>query len=46
MSKVSYSQYSTWHTCPLKYKLNYVDRLGKYESNIHLVFGTSIYLYV
>jgi len=43
MSKVSYSQYSVYSSCPFQYKLNYVDRLGIYESNIHLVFGTSMH---
>jgi len=43
MSKVSYSQYSVYSSCPFQYKLNYVDRLGIYESNIHLVFGSSMH---
>ena len=43
MSRVSYSQYSVYSSCPFQYKLNYVDRLGIYESNIHLVFGTSMH---
>lgn len=43
MARVSYSQYSIWSTCPQQYKLNYVDKLGIYVSNIHLVFGTSMH---
>lgn len=43
MSKVSYSQYSIWSQCPLQYKLNYVDKIGEYSSNIHLIYGTSIH---
>ena len=29
--------------CPLRWKLNYVDRLKISESNIHLIFGTSMH---
>ena len=43
MSRVSYSQFSMWSHCPKQYKLNYVDRIGEYESNIHLVFGVAMH---
>ena len=43
MGRVSYSQYSMWSACPQQYKLKYVDKIGVYESNIHLVFGTSMH---
>lgn len=45
MSKkvVSYSQYTTYHQCQQKYKLQYIDKLGINESNIHSVFGTSLH---
>ena len=39
---VSYSQYSLWATCPQQWKLKYIDG-HKDESNINLVFGTSIH---
>ena len=29
--------------CPLKWKLNYIDRLSIFESNIHLLFGTAMH---
>jgi Holliday junction resolvase-like predicted endonuclease len=40
--KVSYSQYSTWSTCPHSWKLKYVDKLRE-PTNIHLIFGTAIH---
>ena len=40
---VSYSQYSMYYKCPRSWKLAYVDNLRKKESNIHLVFGTSMH---
>ena len=43
MTKVSYSQYSMYSSCPQQYKLNYVDKVGTSESNIHLVFGTAMH---
>jgi hypothetical protein len=43
MARVSYSQFSMWSSCPQQYKLQYVDKLGVYNSNVHLVFGTSMH---
>jgi hypothetical protein len=43
MTKVSYSQYSMYSSCPQQYKLNYIDKVGTNESNIHFVFGTSMH---
>ncbi len=40
---VSYSQYSLWSTCPLQWKLKYVDGLRDEDSNINLIFGTSMH---
>ena len=40
---VSYSQYSMYYKCPRSWKLAYIDNLRKKESNIHLVFGTSMH---
>ena len=40
---VSFSQYSMYYKCPRSWKLAYVDNLRKKESNIHLVFGTSMH---
>ena len=40
---VSYSQYSTWKTCPFKWKLQKIDKVKKYESSIHAVFGTAVH---
>lgn len=40
---VSYSQFSTWHQCPQKFKLERIDKIGEYASNIHLVFGSAMH---
>jgi len=43
MAKVSFSQYQTYNTCPRKYKLQYIDKLGESSANIHTIFGSSIH---
>ena len=43
MGKISYSQISMYTDCPLRWKLNYVDKLRISESNIHLIFGTAMH---
>lgn len=43
MAKVSFSQFSTWSTCPQQYKLRYIDKLGESSANIHTIFGTSMH---
>jgi hypothetical protein len=43
MAKVSFSQFSTWSSCPQQYKLRYIDRLGESSANIHTIFGTSMH---
>lgn len=43
MTKVSFSQYSTYSTCPRMYKHQYVDKLGESSANIHTIFGTAMH---
>ena len=43
MSRISYSQLSMYSDCPLRWKLNYVDKLRISESNIYLIFGTAMH---
>jgi len=43
MKKISYSQYNQWVTCPYKWKLNYIDKLGVFTDSIHTMFGTSMH---
>jgi hypothetical protein len=43
MGRISYSQLSMFSECPLRWKLNYVDKLRVSESNIYLVFGTAMH---
>jgi CRISPR/Cas system-associated exonuclease Cas4 (RecB family) len=41
MTKVSFSQYSTYSTCPRMYKHQYIDKLGESSANIATIFGTA-----
>ena len=43
MARVSFSQYSTYSSCPQQYKLRYIDKLGESSANIFTIFGTSIH---
>ena len=43
MTKVSFSQYSTYSTCPRMYKHQYIDKLGESSANVHTIFGTSMH---
>ncbi len=43
MGKISYSQYSQYATCPKRWKLNYIDKLGSYSQSIHTLFGTAMH---
>ena len=43
MNKISYSQISMFNECPLRWKLNYIDKLSISESSIHLIFGTAMH---
>jgi len=43
MGRVSYSQLSLWQNCPFQWKLRYIDRPIKPETNIHLVFGSAMH---
>tara|TARA_B110000503_G_scaffold78397_1_gene120494 strand:+ start:1804 stop:2670 length:867 start_codon:yes stop_codon:yes gene_type:complete len=43
MAKVSFSQFSTWSSCPQQYKLRYIDKLGESSANIHTLFGTAMH---
>ena len=43
MNRISYSQLSLYDQCPQHWKLRYVDKISKTESNIYLIFGTAIH---
>ena len=43
MGRISYSQISMYTDCPLRWKLNYVDKLKISESNIYLIFGSAMH---
>ena len=43
MKKISYSQISLFNECPQHWKLRYVDKIAVFESNIYLIFGTSMH---
>ena len=40
---ISYSQFAMWSTCPLRWKLNYIDRTRFGNPSIHFTFGTSFH---
>lgn len=42
MGHVSYSQFSTWATCPFQWKLKQIDRHKIPSVSIHLLFGTAL----
>lgn len=37
---ISYSEVKTWQECPWKHKLLYIDKVGTFETNENLLFGT------
>ena len=43
MSRISYSQLSMFSECPLRWKLNYIDKVTESEPSIHLLFGTAMH---
>ena len=43
MNKISYSQISLYNECPFHWKLRYVDKILKSESNIYLIFGRAMH---
>lgn len=44
MSKhISYSALKMWSECPFKYKLTYVDAIGKFAGNEYTAFGTALH---
>ena len=43
MGRISYSQLSMFSECPERWKLNYIDKLRVFETNIYLVFGTAMH---
>jgi len=43
MGRISYSQLSMFSECPQRWKLNYVDKLRVFETNIFLIFGTAMH---
>lgn len=40
---VSYSQFSTYSTCPHQWYLTYIEEQKKYEATIHTIFGTAFH---
>ena len=43
MGRISYSQLSMFSECPLRWKLNYIDKVTESEPSIHLLFGTAMH---
>ena len=40
---ISYSQLQMYRQCPHKWNLNYPQKKGAFDYNIHTVFGTSMH---
>ena len=40
---ISYSQMSIFRGCPYRWKLQYKDKIKRFTSSIHTVFGTAIH---
>jgi len=40
---ISNSQVSKYNSCPLNYKLSYIDKLGKFSGSIFTIFGTAFH---
>ena len=40
---ISYSQMSIFRSCPYRWKLQYKDKIKRFSSSIHTVFGTAIH---
>jgi hypothetical protein len=40
---VSNSQVSIYSQCPHRWNLEYIQKIGEYETNIYLIFGTSMH---
>ena len=43
MARVSYSQFGMYSSCQQQFKLNYIDKLGISNANIHLIFGSAMH---
>jgi hypothetical protein len=43
MARVSYSQFGMYSSCQEQFKLNYIDKLGISNANIHLIFGSAMH---
>lgn len=41
--KISASRILTYTNCSLKYKFLYVDKINKFEENVHLIYGSCIH---
>jgi len=42
-TRVSYSQYTMYASCPKQWKLNYMDGHRSFDPSLHLVFGTAMH---
>ena len=40
---ISYSQMSIFRNCPHRWKLQYKDKIKRFTSSIHTVFGTAVH---
>jgi ATP-dependent helicase/DNAse subunit B len=43
-NSISYSQFSTYNSCPFRWKLDKIDGLKEREGSINTLFGEAIHL--
>lgn len=43
MGRISWSQVQIWNSCPYRWKLNYIDKLGSFTDSIYTVYGKAIH---
>jgi len=43
MAQISFSQFSTWATCPQSWKLKYIDKIKDQDNSIYAIFGSAMH---
>ena len=42
-NRISFSQFHMWKTCPRRWKLKYIDKVGTDEPGVAALFGTAMH---
>ena len=43
MGRISWSQVTSWKSCPYKWKLGYIDGLRQFKDSIYTVYGKAFH---